>query len=206
METKKTAAPTKNTSSKSASTSSTVAPHNTNGKSANTNTNAKSGGANTQSNTNAKSASGNASTSSNNSTSKQTTGAKSSQSSQEQAKSMQKNATDSKSSNRTKNCAASVSYKTECAQDMCKLTDKDIISDVLGSQKSLITLYSTALCESSCKNMRDVVSTKLTECAQDQFDMFLYMNERGMYPTENATVQNLTKAKQLYAQAKQKMK
>ena len=38
---------------------------------------------------------------------------------------------------------------TEFAQDACKLTDKEIISDVLGSHKALIKLYGTALCRNA---------------------------------------------------------
>lgn len=109
--------------------------------------------------------------------------------------------------NKTRNsmkCAQNTNLN-EYASDCC-LTDKDIISDVLGSQKSLITLYGTALCESSCKNMRDLVATKLTECASDQFDMFLYMNERGMYPTDPAPAQKVQQMKTKYNGESQKMK
>lgn len=96
--------------------------------------------------------------------------------------------------------------QTEFAQDMCKLTDKEIISDVLSSQKSLIKLYGTALCECSCKNLRELIGYKLSECAEDQFDMFLYMNERGMYPTDPAPAAKVNQAKQMYCQECDKMK
>lgn len=90
------------------------------------------------------------------------------------------------------------SKATEFAQDQCKLNDYDIISDVLGSHKSLIKLYGTALCEISCEDLRNIVSSKMNECAEDQLDAFLYMNERGMYKTEPAPIQKVKEARQKY--------
>ena len=87
---------------------------------------------------------------------------------------------------------------TEFAQDNCKLNDYDIISDVLGSHKSLIKLYGTALCEISNEDLRNLVNSKMTECAEDQLDAFLYMNERGMYKTEPAPIQKVKEARQKF--------
>lgn len=95
---------------------------------------------------------------------------------------------------------------TEFAQDMCKLTDKDIISDVLGSQKSLVKLYGTALCETSCEKLRNLIDAQLSECAEDQFDMFLYMNERGLYPTDLAEDQKIEQARERFCCCEQQMK
>ena len=88
---------------------------------------------------------------------------------------------------------------TEQAQDACKLTDYDIISDVLGSHKNLIKLYGTALCEIGCEDLRSIVESKMSECAEDQYDAFLYMNQRGMYKTEPATEKKVREARQKYA-------
>ena len=88
---------------------------------------------------------------------------------------------------------------TEQAQEQCKLNDYDIISDVLGSHKNLIKLYGTALCEIGCEDLRTIVENKMSECAEDQYDAFLYMNQRGMYKTEPATAQKVKEARQKYA-------
>lgn len=87
---------------------------------------------------------------------------------------------------------------TEAQRD-CKLTDYDIISDILGSHKSLIKLYGTALCEIGSEDLRDLVSCQMAECAEDQFDAFNYMNARGMYPTEPAPVQKVKQARQKFS-------
>lgn len=103
-----------------------------------------------------------------------------------------------KSKTATKPASSKTSRATEFAQDRCKLTDYDIISDVLGSHKALIKLYGTALCEIGCDNLRNIVTSKMTECAEDQLDAFLYMNERGMYKTEPAPLQKVKEARQKY--------
>lgn len=95
---------------------------------------------------------------------------------------------------------------TEFAQDVCKLSDKEIISDVLGSHKALIKLYGTALCETSCPKLRSLIDTQLSECAEDQFDAFLYMNERGLYPTDTAPMPKINQAKKKFCACEKFMK
>ena len=80
----------------------------------------------------------------------------------------------------------------------CELNDYDIISDVLGCQKSLMKLYATSLCEIAEEPLRTLVNAKLTECASDQFDAFCYMNERGMYKTEQAPKDKIKQAQKTF--------
>lgn len=91
-------------------------------------------------------------------------------------------------------------------QDCNCLEDKDMITDILNNQKNLIKRYTVALTEISCEKLRGLVDTKLSECAEDQFDAFLYMNERDLYPTEPAPSQKVKQAKQKFTQAKEQMK
>lgn len=85
---------------------------------------------------------------------------------------------------------------TKKQQNNCELNDFDIISDVLGCQKSLMKLYATALCEIAEEPLRNIVTDKLSECSIDQFDAFNYMHDRGMYVTEQAPSQKIKQAKQ----------
>jgi spore coat protein CotF len=96
--------------------------------------------------------------------------------------------------------------KMEAASDNVVLSDMDIISDVLSGQKALIKLYGTALCETDCPQLRSIISNQLTEAANDQFDAFLYMNQRGMYPTEQAQQPKVNKAKQKASQQQKQIK
>lgn len=95
---------------------------------------------------------------------------------------------------------------TEFAQDVCKLSDKEIISDVLGSHKTLVKLYGTALCETSCPKLRNLIGNQLSECAEDQYDAFLYMHERGLYPTDAAPMPKVNQAKKKFCACEQFMK
>ena len=126
------------------------------------------------------------------------------------SKSTGKSMTNSKTNcQRTKSVQASSqssSNWTEFAQDKCSLSDQEIVSDVLGCQKSLVKLYSSALCETSCTELRDLIGNHISECAIDQYDAFLYMNERGMYPTDNAPTPKVTQAQKKFVKLEQKMK
>jgi len=95
---------------------------------------------------------------------------------------------------------------TEFAQDNCCLSDQEIASDVLSCQKSLVKLYGTALCETSCTQLRDIIGNHMSECAIDQYDAFLYMNERGMYPTDNAPAPKISQAKKKFSKLEEKMR
>ena len=89
-------------------------------------------------------------------------------------------------------------YTTSSAEERCRLDDYEIISDVLGSEKQLVKLYSTALCESAEEPLRNIIRDNLYECANDQFATFEYMQKRGMYPTEEAPQETIDKAKQQF--------
>lgn len=88
--------------------------------------------------------------------------------------------------------------RTAKAQAECSLDDYEIISDVLGGEKQLVKLYSTALCESTEDTLRDVIRANLTEAAKDQYETFEYMQKRGLYPTEEADEQEIWQAKQQF--------
>lgn len=93
---------------------------------------------------------------------------------------------------------AKYSKSVEAAQDNCRLSDYDIISDVLGGHKNLVKLYGTALCETDSEQLRKLINTQMSECAVDQFDAFKYMNDRGMYKVEPAPVQKVKSARTKY--------
>lgn len=87
----------------------------------------------------------------------------------------------------------------ESAQEKCQLDDYEIISDVLGSEKEIVKLYSTALCETAEENLRDIIRDNFSEAAADQYKAFSFMQEKGMYKTEQATEEKIIEAKQQFA-------
>ena len=84
-------------------------------------------------------------------------------------------------------------------QKNCELTDFDIISDILGNQKSLVTLYTTSLLEVAEEPLRQLINSQLSEAATDQFDAFNYMHDRNMYKTEPAPSQKIKEAKEKFS-------
>ncbi len=94
--------------------------------------------------------------------------------------------------------AATCDDPTCDARSRCALDDYEIISDVLGCEKQLVKLYSTALCESAEEPLRDIFRENLIEAAADQYSTFEYMQKRGMYKTEPATEEKVTEAKQQF--------
>ncbi len=84
------------------------------------------------------------------------------------------------------------------ARQKCELDDYEIISDVLGGEKQLVKLYSTALCESAEESLRGVIRDNLIECAKDQYATFEYMEKRGLYQTEEAPEDKIAQAKQQF--------
>jgi len=91
----------------------------------------------------------------------------------------------------------------EAAYDNVALEDTDIATDILTSQKGLCKMYGTAITEVSCPNLRNLLHNQFSECADDQFHTFQYMNENGMYPTEDATTEKMNEAKQTFAEKEQ---
>lgn len=88
-------------------------------------------------------------------------------------------------------------YSYAC--ERCKLDDYEIISDVLGAEKQIVKLYSTALCEAAEDNFRNVIKENLDYAAEDQYKAFEFMSTRGMYKTEQASENDVNQAKQQFA-------
>lgn len=88
--------------------------------------------------------------------------------------------------------------RTEKAQERCELDDYEIISDVLGSEKQLVKLYTTALCEASEEPLRNIFKSHIDSAANDQYKAFEFMQQRGMYKTEQASEEVISEAKQQF--------
>lgn len=77
-----------------------------------------------------------------------------------------------------------------------KLTEKELLNDLLMTEKQLIGAYTNGITESSCPNMRQVFSTNLMECATDQFTVFDNMQKKGYYQIKDAADNDVQTAKQ----------
>ena len=61
------------------------------------------------------------------------------------------------------------------------LNEKDAITDLLTSEKQLMSLYTTALFEGSSQSMRKDFANHLSSVAENQYCLFSQMASRGYY-------------------------
>lgn len=85
------------------------------------------------------------------------------------------------------------------------MTEKELMNDLLFSTKHGTESYTISITESSCSNLRQV----LTRCEQNIFkrqeDIFKAMNQRGWYNIKKADSQEVQKAKNEYNQLKNEL-
>ena len=74
---------------------------------------------------------------------------------------------------------------------MKALNDKLMLQDILAHLRDLMTQGGMSIQHSNCKNMRAVVKNVTERTTENQFLIFKYMNENGMYPVKNVTDQEL---------------
>ncbi len=86
-----------------------------------------------------------------------------------------------------------------------KLGDQEMLNDILNTEKQLMDSYNTAITESSCRNMRQVLSSIYGQTAQDQYQTFDGMKTRGWYLTKDAQDQDVQQAKQKMTQLKNQL-
>lgn len=78
--------------------------------------------------------------------------------------------------------------------------EKEILNDLLNQEKQIIGVYSTAVTESSCPNMRQVLLRNITQSSEDQLSVFQTMVTKGYYQTKDAQDQEVQQAKQKFQQ------
>ena len=79
--------------------------------------------------------------------------------------------------------------------------DKDMMTDLLSSQKFVTDGYNTSANECACPGLRSDMLNILQEEHQIQSDVFGEMQKRGWYQTEAAEQQKIDQVKQKYQNA-----
>lgn len=65
-------------------------------------------------------------------------------------------------------------------------TEKEIMQDLLVTEKQLISSYSTGITETSCTNLRSTLVNNFKSAQDIQYKVFDAMKQRGWYPTKDA--------------------
>jgi spore coat protein CotF len=78
------------------------------------------------------------------------------------------------------------------------LSEQELLNDLLNQEKQMVTSYATFLTESSCHNLRKLLSGNLSQTSHDQFQVFEQMRDKGYYHGNDASDQDVIKVKSTY--------
>ena len=78
------------------------------------------------------------------------------------------------------------------------MQDKEMLEDVLTSQKQITGLYNTYANECATTAIRDEMMNILHDVHDIQADIFMEMQKRGWYPTPMAEEQKIQSTKQKF--------
>lgn len=76
-----------------------------------------------------------------------------------------------------------------------KLTEKDLMHDLIATEKQVISAYSTGITEASCPNLRNTLVTNFKNAQDVQFKVFDAMRQKGWYQIKDAQDADVQKAK-----------
>ncbi|MDR5658580.1 spore coat protein [Serpentinicella sp. ANB-PHB4] len=85
-------------------------------------------------------------------------------------------------------------------------SEKELMNDLLASEKQVTSAYNTGITESSCTNLRQQLTQCLNETQEIQYQLFNAMQQRGWYATKQAQSQDVQSAKTKYQQMKNELK
>ena len=66
------------------------------------------------------------------------------------------------------------------------MSEKDLMQDLLATEKQAISAYSTGITESSCENLRNTLVDNFKNNQNIQYKIFDAMKQKGWYPTKDA--------------------
>lgn len=75
------------------------------------------------------------------------------------------------------------------------MNEKEMMQDLLATEKQIISAYSTGITETSCKNLRNTLVNNFTNVQDVQFKVFDSLKQKGWYPTNDAPDNEVAQAK-----------
>lgn len=85
-------------------------------------------------------------------------------------------------------------------ESMKKMTEKELMTDLLSSEKFLTGVYNTYCCEAATSNVKSTLMSLLQDVHRMQEEIFGEMSSRGWYQLEKAEEQKLNSEKQKFSQ------
>lgn len=78
-------------------------------------------------------------------------------------------------------------------------TEKEIMDDLLMSEKQVASAYNTGITESTCPILRNLLSNCLNNIQECQYEVFSVMNQRGWYQVREADIKDVHDAQYKYS-------
>lgn len=79
-------------------------------------------------------------------------------------------------------------------------SEKELMQDLLASEKQVISSYSTGITETSCQNLRTTLVNNFKGAQDIQYKVFDAMKQKGWYQTKDAADSEVQQAKTESAQ------
>ncbi|RBP63881.1 coat F domain-containing protein [Alkalibaculum bacchi] len=73
--------------------------------------------------------------------------------------------------------------------------DKDILQDLLTTEKQALGAYGTGITESSCQNLRNTLLGNFRGAQEVEYKVFDCMKQKGWYKTKDANSQEVQELK-----------
>jgi len=73
--------------------------------------------------------------------------------------------------------------------------EKDLMHDLLATEKQTISAYSTGITETSCQNLRNTLVNNFKNAQDVQYKVFDAMKQKGWYTTKDAEDNEVQKLK-----------
>lgn len=73
--------------------------------------------------------------------------------------------------------------------------EKEMMHDLLATEKQTISAYSTGITETSCPNLRNTLVTNFKNVQDLQYKVFDNMKQKGWYQTKDAPSNEVTQTK-----------
>lgn len=86
------------------------------------------------------------------------------------------------------------------------MKEKDLMHDLLATEKQAISAYSTGITESSCQNLRNTLVDNFNKAQDVQYKVFDAMKQKGWYPTKDAATNEVTELKNQASQMMNELK
>lgn len=75
------------------------------------------------------------------------------------------------------------------------MNEKEMMEDLLATEKHIISSYSTGITESSCQNLRNTLVNNFKNVQDVQFRVFDTLKQKGWYTTKDAPDNEVTQVK-----------